>query len=145
MGETAGDDEPEVGVKVGDYVQWVSQDVEQFRQLKKVVKISDDGKYAFLEGEKTGAPVDELEVGEAPPITPPPSLRWTRSQLQPPEEGSVMRDDVYSLDDGRQVVISWPSPLPVYEAENIKAWLAIVEKKIARSASQPVEKIEAAQ
>jgi hypothetical protein len=138
-------DEGAAKPKIGDYVQWVSQGIEQFRQLKKVEKFSDDGKYAFLDGEKTGAPVDELEVGEAPAVAPPPSLRWTRAQLQAPNGGSVMRDDVYSLDDGRQVVISWPSPLPVYEAENIKAWLAIVEKKIARSASQPLEQNEAAQ
>ena len=33
----------------GDYVQWVSQGVEQFHQLKKVVSLSDDGKYVFVE------------------------------------------------------------------------------------------------
>ncbi|HEY2470160.1 MAG TPA: hypothetical protein VGI45_20335 [Terracidiphilus sp.] len=53
--------------------------------------------------------------------------------------------DVHSLDDGRQVVISWPSSLPAYEAESIKAWRAIVEKKIARSATQPEEPKEAAE
>jgi hypothetical protein len=121
--------------KMGDYVQWVSQGVEQFHLLKKVVGFSEDGKYAFFEGEKTGAPVNELEIGEAPATPPPPptSLRWTRAQLQPPAGGSVMRDDVYSLDDGRQVVISWPSSLPEDEVANIKDWLKIVEKKIAKS------------
>lgn len=124
--------EPEVAVKVGDHVQWVSQGIEQFRQLKKVASFSEDGKYALFEGEKTGAPVNELEIGEAPP-SPPALLKWTRAQLQPAAGGSVMRDDVYSLDDGRQVIISWPSSLPEDEVENIKDWLKIVEKKIAKS------------
>jgi hypothetical protein len=120
---------------MGDYVQWVSQGMEQFHQPKKVVAFSEDGKFAFFEGEKTGAPVSELEIGEAPPPPPPPApLRWTRAQLQSPAGGSVMRDDVYSLDDGRQVVISWPTSLPEDEVANIKDWLKIVEKKIAKSA-----------
>jgi hypothetical protein len=33
----------------------------------------------------------------------------------------------------RQVVISWPSSLPEDEVGNIKDWLKIVEKKIAKS------------
>ena len=56
-------------VKVGDYVQWVSRGVEQFRRLYKSFGFTDDGKYAFLEGEKTAAPVGELEIGE-PPFVP---------------------------------------------------------------------------
>jgi hypothetical protein len=41
--------------------------------------------------------------------------------------------------------MSWSSQLPAYEAENIKAWLAIVEKNIARSAIRPDETKEAAE
>ena len=70
VGELVEDEESEVEVKVGDYVQWVSQGIEQFRQLKRVAGFSDDGKFVLFDGEKTGAPVSELEVGEAPP--PPP-------------------------------------------------------------------------
>jgi hypothetical protein len=44
-----------------------------------------------------------------------------------------MRDDVYSLDDGRQVITRWPHPLPSAEIEDIKSWLKMVERKIARS------------
>jgi hypothetical protein len=140
VGEVAEVSDDEHQVKVGDYVQWVSQGAEQFRELKRIIELSDDGTHAFVEGEKTGFPVGELEVGEAPSTpAPPPPQRWVRDSIRRPvaQEGSVMRDDVYSLEDGRQVIISWPSSLPAYEAENIKAWMAIVERKIARSVTQP--------
>lgn len=44
-----------------------------------------------------------------------------------------MRNEVYSLDDGSEVVITWPHPLPAAEIEDIKGWLKMVERKIARS------------
>ena len=52
-------------VKVGDYVQWVSQGMDQFKVPKKVASFSEDGSFAFFEGEKTGAPVEELELDKA--------------------------------------------------------------------------------
>lgn len=48
--------------KVGDAVQWVSQGAEQFDQPKKVTSISDDGKFAFVEGSNTGIPIDQLSI-----------------------------------------------------------------------------------
>ncbi len=116
----------------------------QFRGFKCVRGFSDDGAYAFLDGENTGVPVGELEVGEAsatPPPLPPPFLRWTRTQMQPPAQGggSAIKNDVYSLDGGGEVVITWPAPFPAGEIEDIKNWLKIVERKIARSVEKPEE------
>lgn len=48
------------GIKVGDNVQWTSQGTDQFEEPKKVTKISDDGKFAFVEGSNTGIPIDQL-------------------------------------------------------------------------------------
>lgn len=44
----------------GDFVQWVSQGVEQFAEPKPIVKISEDGKFAFFEDSATGVPVEQL-------------------------------------------------------------------------------------
>jgi hypothetical protein len=126
VGEVLDDETPEVEVKVGDWVQWVSQGVEQFRQLKKVTGFSDDGTYAFLEGEKTGVPLKELEVGEAP-VDPLPARRKVA------EGNKTMRQDVFSLDNGGEVTISWPAALTQEMVTDIKDWLKIVERKISRS------------
>jgi hypothetical protein len=48
--------------KIGDDVQWISQGSEQFEEPKKVTSISDDGKFAFVEGSKTGIPIDQLTI-----------------------------------------------------------------------------------
>jgi hypothetical protein len=140
------DDEKPVRVKVGDFVQWVSQDMDQFRENKKVVGFSDDGTYAFFEGEKTGAPVGELEIGEPPESAPPPPPPPLRNPLrrQQVEGDRSMRQDVFSLDDGGEVTISWPVPLTQDMVTDIKDWLKIVERKITRSIAAPAETEEAA-
>jgi hypothetical protein len=149
IGETGGDEELEPDVQVGKFVQWISRGVEQFKQPKKVVGFSNDGKYGFVEGEKTGVPVEELEICDPPAQTPPPvppALKWTRRELQPPPAGgSHMRNEVFSLDDGGEVVITWPSPLPTEVIADIKDWLKIVERKIARSVEKPEETKETAE
>ena len=142
VGETGKGVEPEHQLKIGDYVQWVSQGIEQFTEFKRIAGFSEDGIYAFLENEKTGVPVGELEIGEAPkkehpPYTPPPILRFTKAQLRHPAGGSEMRQDVFSLDNGGEVTISWPVPLTQEMVTDIKDWLKIVERKISRSTSAP--------
>jgi ribosomal protein S20 len=54
-------------VKIGDSVQWTSQGADQFVEPKKIKSISEDGKYAFVEGSDTGIPVTELSVAEIAP------------------------------------------------------------------------------
>ncbi len=44
-----------------------------------------------------------------------------------------MKHDVFSLAEG-EVVISWPTPLSPDSIQDLKDWLKIVERKIARSA-----------
>lgn len=43
------------------FVQWVSGGSEIFTEPRRVTGFSDDGKFAFVEGTKTGIPVSELE------------------------------------------------------------------------------------
>jgi hypothetical protein len=130
------DEEP--GVKSGDWIQWVSQGIEQFRRPKKIVGFTDDGAHAFLEGEKTAVPTGELEIVPAPfapPVKPPIKGGSTRRESS---EDLTMRQDTYSLDNGGELTISWPMALPQDEIENIKAWLTIVERKIAKSIAVPL-------
>lgn len=48
--------------KVGDFVQWTSQGAAQFQEPKKLAGVSDDGEYAFVEGERGGIPMSQLSV-----------------------------------------------------------------------------------
>lgn len=116
--------------KVGEYVQWESQGVTQFKEPKKVVSISTDKTHAFVEGSSTGLPVSQLSRASAP-------ITLTQSQLfrtsLPPNKN--MQEDVFSLSEGR-VVIQWPAPLSAESIQDLKDWLKIVERKIARAAKE---------
>ena len=46
--------------QVGDLVQWLSQGSFRFRKAKKLLAISPDGQYGFVEGTNTGLPIDQL-------------------------------------------------------------------------------------
>jgi hypothetical protein len=44
----------------------------------------------------------------------------------------AMQEDIYSLPEGR-VVIQWPSTMSAESIKDVKDWLKLVERKIARS------------
>ncbi|ODA67898.1 hypothetical protein A7A08_01065 [Methyloligella halotolerans] len=64
-----------VSASVGDYVQWESQGVLQFRQPKRVRWVSDDGDWVAVDGSNTGIPMSEISIEKPPhdarPPTPP--------------------------------------------------------------------------
>lgn len=117
--------------KIGDFVQWEPQGVLQFKDPKRVKAFSEDGKFAFVEGSNTGLPIDQLSIQSAP-STPP-------FVFNVPPEDSTMREDVFSLSEG-QVRIQWPTPLSEESIQDLKDWLKIVERKIARSKAEEKEK-----
>ena len=88
------DDGAHGGVRIGDVVQWDSAGVYQLSYPCRVRAISDDGKWAFVEGSETGIPMNEVKVEQRPEaqVTPPklalseaPVLReeieWLRSRV----------------------------------------------------------------
>jgi len=58
-------------VKVGDYVQWTSGGVDQFKPPRKVAWLSDDGAHLRVHGSMTGIPLAEVSLAD-PPVTPAP-------------------------------------------------------------------------
>jgi hypothetical protein len=54
--------------KIGDYVQWTSNGVDQFKPPRKVTNII--GRHAFVHGSNTGIDMSELTVTTAPAPTP---------------------------------------------------------------------------
>jgi hypothetical protein len=97
---------------------------------------SEDGKFGFVEGGKgTGLPVSEI-IPADPPENPSGQIPL-RNAVRMPElgknaQGVKMKQDVFSVAEG-EVVLSWPTPLSADSIEDLKAWLKIMERKIARS------------
>jgi hypothetical protein len=50
--------------QVGDYVQWTSDGVDQFKPARKVRQIQD--RHAWVDGSQTGIPISEVTVAEPP-------------------------------------------------------------------------------
>ncbi len=115
---------PPEPIKAGDYVQWESAGVLQFAEPRRVRTLSEDGRFAFVDGSNTGVP-----LGELIPLSKPESLGIA---YNPPSGKSTMREDVFSLAEG-QVKMQWPTPLSEESIQDLKDWLKIVERKISRS------------
>ena len=133
--DNGGESKAEYVPTVGDYVQWESQGVDQFPEgAKRIREFSPDGKYAFVEGQYSGLPVDQLkratvplsslaELPAKPSIAPSPKIH--------------MQEFVVPLSDGSRAVFQWPSTLSKADADDIKDSLKIVERKITRSVAEP--------
>jgi hypothetical protein len=126
------EDDLEPRIKAGDYIQWESMGQIQFVEPRRVTGFSDDGQYLFVEGEKTGIPIAEASVEEPPINTPKPTIVTPIREVARTGGSTNMKQDVFSLTEG-EVVLSWPTPLSKESIDDLKDWLKIVERKIARS------------
>src|ERR1700733_1247517 len=54
--------------QVGDYVQWTSDGVDQFKPARKVTQIRD--RHVWVDGSQTGMPISEVTVVEPPAPLP---------------------------------------------------------------------------
>jgi len=128
--------------QIGDYVQWEHNGILGLPEAKRLVRLSDDSKFGFVEGYETnGLPITEIIPAE------PPSPRVPLSSLlKAPDlgrnlktQGTKMRQDVFSLAEG-EAIIHWPTPLSADSISDLEDWLDLVKRKIKRSAAEPSEK-----
>lgn len=136
LGSAAKVDEGAKKPQIGDYVQWEHNGILGLPQSKKLVRFSEDGQFGFVEGSDTGLPTSEI-VPADPPEQSLSGQVPLRNVVRMPElgksaQGAKMKQDVFSLAEG-EVVLSWPTPLSADSIEDLKAWLTIMERKIARS------------
>lgn len=134
-------EEPPSAVAVGDFVQWESQGILQFKEAKKVLRILEDDGYLYVEGSNTAIPIDEVEVVEPPRNEPPQGGKTGQtgggsnaSNLKPPGVG--MRQETFVLDSG-EIVIQWPTEISAESFEDFSDWLDILKRKIKRSVKAP--------
>jgi hypothetical protein len=130
---------PPPKVLIGDVVQWTSGGVDQLPLPRRVIKFTDDGGFAYVEGSTTALPVAELTVmnevqtNRNPPTPTPP----TPPAPTPPSGEVVVRkagtkQDVFSLDEG-QVVLQWPDAMSKTSFEDFKDWIELQLRKIGRT------------
>ena len=122
------------GPKVGDFVQWTSQGEVQFESPRKVLGLSDDGQFAFVEGTETGLPVEQLTVESVQhqsATNPPVNPFSTPGQQRKPPAG--VKRSVFPLDEG-EAAIEWPESLSPASVEDFEAWFSLFIKKLHREA-----------
>jgi hypothetical protein len=109
-----------VEIKIGDNVQWTSQGADQFNEPKKVISISEDGNFAFVEGSNTGIPVQELSSTEVKPAEEivSPTVSEFKLGYAPFREGKIT--DISQADKA-------------FENKNYQAW-----KKMASTFAQNI-------
>jgi hypothetical protein len=78
--------------QVGDYVQWTSDGVDQFKPARKVRQIQD--RHAWVDGSQTGMPISEVTV-----VEPPASIR--SQSLRPPAKSGPSNNE----GDGNEISV----------------------------------------
>ncbi|MCE5302800.1 MAG: hypothetical protein LLF97_06780 [Planctomycetaceae bacterium] len=143
-GGQSGNSHPEP--KVGDFVQWTSGGVCQLSEPKRVLGVSDDGQFAFVDGSQTGLPMSELTTTTPDPcvslpIAVPPASPFFKPK--PPEEEDMasagLAKERLTLDEG-PVVLSWPATLSQDSVFDLEGWLEVVIKRARRKAGIKDEK-----
>lgn len=137
-GDTDGNNTP---VAVGDLIQWNSDGIAQFPTPQKVVSLSDDGLWAFVEGSPTGISVSEVTVvgrvaepsaGKAVPMV----SNAPQNPLFKPHVES--KQDTFALRRG-QILVQWPETMGDDEIADVEAWFPILLRKIKRSVATESE------
>jgi hypothetical protein len=119
--------------KVGDVVQWESNGVLQFT-ARRILGLSTDGAYAFVEGSATGLPVKEITVIQQAATLPQGMAPPPMAEVQPTAAQKAIgtKQDTFTLDEG-PVVLQWPSQLSETSYEDFKDWIELQLRKIKRS------------
>ncbi len=124
-------------VKIGDYVQLVSQGADQFKAPKRVVGLSEDGSHAFIEDSNTGLPIDQLSKFDPPDEesgNDEKGEKPTPYKRLPQKPG--MNNEVFTLDEG-EVTLLWPAKMSAESYEDFKSWLDLVARKAKRAVEKP--------
>jgi hypothetical protein len=98
-GEANGEEEsPPSTVRIGDYVQWTSGGVDQFKVPKKVTWVAEDGNHVRVFGHMTGLPAEEITVVDPPA---PPSVGASRQSTRHERSDAVRDINILLLGSGR--------------------------------------------
>ena len=116
-------------IKPGDFVQWVSQEMEQFPEPKRVVKIDDKEGVPFVivEGSGTGIPIEQAVVMETQATESGKKVNQIQNRNQPD-----LMVDRFTMTEG-VAIFQWPERLSQESYDDLEAWLQIELRKVKRS------------
>lgn len=129
--------------RVGDLIDWEVGGVIGNPVPMRVVGLSGDKAWAFVNESKSGLPMEQVIVRERatalPPVVavnPPPNpfsaTQGEQGAKDPPTPESY-RSERFDADEG-VITISWPSNLSTQSVEDMQAWVALLMKRIDRRA-----------
>jgi hypothetical protein len=130
-------------VRVGDLIDWEAGGVIGNSEPLRVIGLSDDLAWVFVNESKSGLPMEQVIVRErgaptvAPisPLAPAPANPFSVDR-RPPEEAPQaegFRSEKFDADEG-VITISWPSNLSTQSVEDMQAWVELLMKRIDRRA-----------
>lgn len=102
-------------------------------ESKRVVGLSDDGQFVFVEGHQAGLPMNEVTVVEAKQHGATPAagnIGMTGYAPQAIVQG--FNQDVYTLGSEGKVILQWPEKISQESYEELSDWMELQLKKIAR-------------
>ena len=125
-------------IAAGDLVQWECDGRLMFAEPRRVVSISENGKYVYVEGHATPlstAEVTAVEANEGRLATP--------AALVPQgQKITATCQDMFTLKEG-QILMQFPSALSAQSFDDFTDWLILQHRKIGRFVqSQPTPKLK---
>lgn len=122
-------------IALGQLVQWESGGVLQFAAPRRVTGLSEDGKFAIVEGSGAGLPVGEITVIEGKPSPGGPQQPAQQMRQQSDPKTHVFRQDVYNFANGGSAILQWPEGMSKEDFEEFKSWIDLQLRKLARASS----------
>ena len=99
----------------------------------RVRAVSDDGAWVFVDGSQTGIKMDDVILRERGTGETPPTLAFSDPEKLPVPSG--YRSETFDADEG-EIRITWPSNLSLQSVEDMKDWLELLKRRIARRAGE---------
>ncbi len=134
--------------KIGDWVQWVRPGGElglpKAKRIREYQFSATKGNFAFVEGETTGIPIDQLIAAD-----PPEDEKPTQSGIAVPSikavapvEGPKMQTDVIAI-GGNSITlqIQWPTEITQEAYDDLVDYLSILQKRAKRAIKAPVNEV----
>lgn len=128
------EDEPRKGyggARVGDLIDYESHGVIANPAPMRVRALSDNQAWVFVEGSETGLKMKNVIVRERAAEKPPVLPVDQSTADTAPQAG--YRSETFDTDEGA-IKISWPNNLSPQSVEDMKDWLELLKRRIARRA-----------
>lgn len=123
--------------RVGDLVEVEIAGSLVTPQPVRVRAISPDQEWVFVDGSETGIEMDNVTVIERPEGDGKVPPRLPLEEMKPPTGSppAGYRSETFDADEG-EIRITWPANLSLQSVEDMKDWLELLKRRIARRASE---------